>query len=121
MEKYVVNNGIIMNAHCIEIKVCCASCAHRLVSLLGERVCGQLRQHVASNEYCMRYELSEGMARAGCSGGQVKRKEYLDFCRKKWLDGLTMNRLTRHPVASRTSLADIRAEWEREHGSIYLF
>ena len=120
MKKNITTGGIVMNAHHIEIKVCCASCGYKQVSNAGVRMCRLLRERVPSSHFCADYELSRGMQNAGLRDGLVKRKEYLDFVRMTLLDELREVMAGQRLSSQRTTLDDLRSQWEKAHGSIYV-
>ena len=107
------------NEHGIRVMKCCRSCAHKdLTRALSLRSCGKLHKDVGPTEVCQHWAMSEQLKRAGRSQGRVKRKEYL-----MWLaaerDKEKLVSQMGQKVAGK-SIAQIRAEFEQEHGSIYL-
>lgn len=68
------------NQHGIEIKMCCASCQHKVCNHDGSRVCSKMRLKVEQQFCCKEWTLAEeSFSKAGRSGGKVKRREYLMF------------------------------------------
>ena len=59
------------NSRGCEIKPCCASCEHRVLTV-DDRLCGIDGTSVASGYCCSNWEMSEGMMNAGLGGGVVR-------------------------------------------------
>ena len=109
----------VMSVCHIRVRKCCASCAYKdLTRALSARYCTEHHKNVKPDDCCMMWQISEQLKKAGNALGKVKRYDYLMFA----LD-------IRHGEAEKEelgetfeprSIADIRKEFEQEHGSIYL-
>ena len=108
-----------MNAFGIVINKCCASCAFKdLTRAVSQRRCKKTGKSVSPSGYCKQWAMSRQLQMAGRSQGKVKRKEYrmhLVAVREEELQA-EQRGLKIKPK----SIAEIRAEFERKNGSIYL-
>ena len=96
------------NTHGISIAKCCASCKFNngVADKAGlRRLCQQGEGNVKPSDYCRTWTMKPELDNVGKGGGKVKKKAYIDFVN---------NNITRW------SLSDIRAEFEKKHGSIYM-
>lgn len=107
------------NSYGIEIEKCCASCRYKdLTRLMTARFCTEHQKRVKPRECCYEWALSEQLEAAGSAGGKVKRKAYLKFVLTSREDELTAEQLgIRFP---HKSIDQIREEFEKNHGPIYL-
>ena len=60
------------NNYRIEVKECCASCAHRDVMNDGTRVCRKMQLKVRQKFRCKLWQMSEGLKNAGKWRGVVR-------------------------------------------------
>lgn len=97
-----------INKHGIRIVKCCASCQHKDLHA-GNRVCLMTRSNIKGTYVCREWKVAEHLANAGKGDGKVKKKEYLQFV----MDN-------RNPRERLSNLAVHKAEFEKEHGSIYI-
>lgn len=96
------------NQNGIEIRECCASCAHKqLTRALSERYCNEKRGKVKPCGWCEHWKLSNQLENAGEGSGQVKRLDYLKYAQDVQLN---------EPKC----VEQMRKDFEQEHGSIYI-
>jgi len=108
-----------MNAFGIVINKCCASCAFKdLTRAVLQRRCKKTGKSVNTCGYCKQWEMSRQLQMAGRSQGQVKRKEYLMYLVAVREEELQAEQ--RGLKIKPKCIAEIRAEFERKNGSIYL-
>ena len=69
----------VKNEHFIRVNKMCASCFYKTVDFEGERICEMTQTKVEQRSRCRGWKMSDGMRRAGYSGGMVKRREYLMY------------------------------------------
>jgi hypothetical protein len=100
-------NKYFVNRHGIRIVKCCSSCENKHYDRGNQRVCVHLGCLVRKNGLCKDWKMSACYDYAGIGDGRVKKKAYLDFVGKQRKEGIT-------------DIAVIRAEFEKENGSIYL-
>lgn len=106
------------NAFGIEVKKCCASCAHKdLTRAVTKRYCTEHEQGVNPCNVCSLWRMSAQLKVAGMTSGRVKRKEYLTYLvsvREEEAiarqNGLTV---------TAKSIEQIKVGFEKEFGSIY--
>ncbi len=55
----------VSNAHGIKVKRMCASCQYRIVDINGDRFCALSQLKVGQRDVCRKWEMSEGMRKAG--------------------------------------------------------
>ena len=111
--------GMMKNSHGIEVRECCASCRYKdLTRLINSRFCTEHHKGVKPKHCCERWALSEQLEAAGSGRGKVKRKAYLRYVivvrEEEALAeqrGLKLVRMT---------IDQIRQEFEKNHGSIFL-
>lgn len=65
----------VKNEFHIKVKKCCASCALKEILNDGTRVCSQMQLKVDPAFKCKKWDMSEGLRKAGKSGGVVSLKE----------------------------------------------
>ena len=106
------------NCFGIEVTKCCASCAHKdLTRGVTLRRCIRHQKDVRADDVCNDWTVSVQLKMAGRSQGRVKRREYLMYLvATREEESLA---LQRGLTIEAKSIAQIRAEFEREHGSIY--
>ena len=93
------------------IKQCCASCAYKdLTRLMLSRYCSKRKKKVNPGDVCNKWTMSEQLQMAGSGKGRVKCMEYLN--------NALSNSLLDSP--QHKSIEQIRAEFEKEYGSIYI-
>ena len=108
------------NEHGVKVKMCCASCQKRKITSEEGRVCGLSGKPVSGCHRCKHWEMSRRLQNAGMSGGLVKSWSYLCYYRERWI-GQREDVIARRIKADEMlSTADIRKEFEQEHGSIYI-
>lgn len=108
-----------LNAFGIVINKCCASCAYKdLTREMLQRCCKKTGKKVNPCGYCKKWAMSHQLQMAGRAQGQVKRKEYLMYL-VAVREEETQAELKGIKIKPK-SIASIRAEFEQEHGSIYL-
>ena len=61
------------------VKVQCASCLHKLINNDGTRECSLMQILVKQHDCCQKWELMEGLDRAGLGRGVVKDKQHLIY------------------------------------------
>lgn len=110
MELVTNNNGI-------RFKVCCASCENRVLYVTCGR-CGLMKAKPKRkpDNQCTAYQFRQSLMDAGKEKGRIKNPDYFRFL-LEWRDRETMQRV---PVQNRASLLEIRSEYEKMYGSIYL-
>lgn len=108
-----------INAFGVSINKCCASCAFKdLTRAVSLRRCKVTGEEVTSSHTCGHWVMSEQLELAGRSQGAVKRREYLMSLVAEREDERLAEQLGLKIRPK--SIAQIRAEFEREHGSIYM-
>lgn len=107
------------NAFDVLINTCCASCAYKdLTRAVSARRCTKHGREVQALDLCGHWIMSEQLELAGRSQGAVKRREYLMSLVAEREDERLAEQLGLKIRPK--SIAQIRAEFEREHGSIYM-
>ena len=118
------------NTFGIRVNKLCASCAYKdLTRAVSLRRCTKHGEDVRPRDVCKCWAMSEQLQLAGRTQGRVKRKEYLMYLvavredeRLRVGDG-TSGMASAEQMGKRVkakSIAQVRAEFEREHGSIYI-
>ena len=121
------------NAFGIQVKKCCASCAHKQLNrTVSQRVCAKHNKEVRACEVCECWKMSDinkevracevcecwkmsDMLKSFCmSEGQIKRREYQLYLLK------IREREAEIDVEEEQSIEDIRKEFESQFGSIYI-
>lgn len=111
---------ITVNKYGISIVMRCASCA-RCASNGRVRICLASRGAVSPSHLCSDWKMSDACEAAGKGDGNVKKVEYLRHA----LDRLTLEDAAAEAAArhrmpyKRTSVDEIRKEYEKENGDIY--
>ena len=62
----------IRNMYGVKVKKCCASCAFRAYNPNGTRICGLDKEEVGPRFRCKKWQMSDGLTKAGRSGGTVR-------------------------------------------------
>ena len=62
----------VRNMYGVKVKKCCASCAFKDYNLDGIRICGLDKEEVAARFRCKRWEMTDGLKKAGRGGGTVR-------------------------------------------------
>lgn len=94
----------------IKIVKCCASCIHnRGADSEKARICDAGEGVVSLKSLCGQWDMKPYLDNAGMAGGQVKKKKYLYFLLNY-----------EHSEGVHKSIDDIRAEFAKKNGSIYL-
>ena len=62
----------VRNAHDVKVKRCCASCQHKCIEKDGTRVCAMMMLSVQQKFRCRKWQMSDGMKKAGRGGGVVR-------------------------------------------------
>lgn len=103
------DKSFIKNQHGTAIVMCCASCRFNKGisnSTKERRICGLDSDEVLPFQLCSQWEMNPVLNNAGNGDGRVKRKEYIKFVAEN---------------AGRYSIHEIREEFEKKHGSRFLF
>ena len=108
MEFVTNNNGI-------RFLICCASCENRVLEVTGSR-CGLVRAKPKPGKQCTAYRFRQSLMDAGKEKGRIKKPDYFRFLLER-RDRETTQRV---PLQNRASLLEIRSEYEKMYGSIYL-
>lgn len=98
---------LVRNNYGVAIVKCCASCRFKKMDA-RYRVCVKGEGLVASSWVCDKWEMSVNFQNAGKGNGSVKKGSYLQYCldcREKYKE---------------MPLLEIRAEYIKKNGSIYL-
>ncbi len=66
----------VRNAQGCKVKRCCASCQHKCIDINGNRICAETMENVDPRYRCKNWQMSDGLKKAGISGGVVRRLEY---------------------------------------------
>ena len=107
------------NVFRIVVKKCCASCTRKdLTRALSARWCEKHEKKVMACDYCNRWRMSRQLRMAGFARGKVKRIEYLRYlmAEREMESVAEQNGLT----IEMKSIEQIRVEFEKEYGSIYI-
>ena len=109
------------NRNGIEIRECCASCFFKELDSQKGRIClksgGRIKQK-SRRSRCESWEISEGLIHAGDSGGLVKRIDYLNYYRERYLQ--LLSDLIARQITEMMPTEEIRREYEANYGSIYI-
>ena len=107
------------NSHGIEVKKCCASCRFKdLTRLMTARFCTEHNKRVKPRECCYEWALSDQLEAAGSAGGKVKCKAYLKFVLEVREEESLADQRGLHIVHK--TIEQIRQEFEKNHGSIFV-
>ena len=107
------------NKHGVRINKCCASCCFKKSTrLLTQRHCTRHNKEVSPLGLCKEWKMSKLMKQLGSEQGQVKTREYLLFLTDVRIKEQELQGQRKKIVPK--SIAKIRAEFEKEHGSIYI-
>lgn len=106
------------NAIGIVVNQCCASCAFKELSrAVTLRHCAKTGEDVSPRGCCKLWTMSQQLKLAGRTQGRVKRKEYLMYLAAVREDEALAEQLGVKTTPK--SCSQLRAEFERKHGSIY--
>ena len=110
---------MVPNRFGIMVKKCCASCKHKCLNDYAQRNCELTKRKVMALQVCDDWQMSEQLELLGCEHGHVQRREYqLTLMEVRASDHLaTMSVLT---ITSK-SLEEIQKEFEKEHGTRFIF
>ncbi len=107
------------NTFGIQVNQCCASCTYKdLTRAVSLRRCTKHGEDVRPRDVCECWAMSEQLQLAGRTQGRVKRKEYLMYLVAVREEESQSEQMGLKIKAK--SIAQVRAEFEREHGSIYV-
>lgn len=107
------------NSHGIRMARCCMSCAYREeTELKTQRTCALDKVEHHRYHMCRDWEMNGSMQGVGTSGGRIKRREYLMYVLAIRLEEQLAEE--KQQLVTPKSVEEIRAEFEREHGSIYM-
>ena len=109
MQEFVTNNNGI------RFLICCASCENRVLEVTCSR-CGLARAKPKRGKQCTAYRFRQSLMYAGKDKGAIKKSDYFRFLLEK-RDREAMQCV---PLQNRASLLQIRSEYEKKYGSIYL-
>ena len=103
------------------IKVCCScgSCAHKdNTRVFGKRFCSKHNKEVAATDVCDDWLMNKPLKKVGASRGKVKSKDYLMYL----LDVRVKEAECEEngEEVEEKPIEQIRAEFEQEHGSIFM-
>lgn len=65
----------------VPIKVCCASCAFKVINGKEKRECKISKLSVSPHDLCSEWKMIEWLNNAGLGGGSIKKKQWLDYVR----------------------------------------
>ena len=116
-KKKVILQPFVANQQGIAVKRCCASCMKKKFGPEG-RMCVIRETKVKSGTVCSLWEMSTQCMVAGIARGKVKRKAYLDHLLSERNDEQLARDLGMRIMPK--SIDEIREEFEKEFGSIYI-
>lgn len=110
---------MVPNRFGIMVKKCCASCQHKCLNDYAQRNCELTKRKIMALQVCDDWQMSEQLELLGCEHGHVQRREYqLTLMEVRATEHLaTMRGLT---ITSK-SLEEIQKEFEKEHGTRFIF
>lgn len=109
----------VANGFHIVIRKSCRSCAHKeFTNAYSKRLCKEHNINVKPSHLCSLWKMSDQLKAVGNAVGRVKRKEYLDYYLSVRVDERMAEQLGLHITPK--SIQQIRDEFEKEHGSIYI-
>ena len=110
---------MVPNSFGIMVKKCCASCQHKCLNDYAQRNCELTKRNVKALQVCDDWQMSEQLELLGCEHGHVQRREYqLTLMEVRTTEHLaTMRGLT---ITSK-SLEEIQKEFEKEHGTRFIY
>lgn len=104
-----------LNIFGVRIKKCCASCVWKdATRLQTRRRCTKQRKDVSPGHCCKHWDLNRHMMEVRKSVGNIKRREYQLYLLKIREEEM------RSGTEAERSIEEIRAEFERLYGSIYI-
>ena len=114
-----MKHQVIRNLHGVEIKKCCASCRFKdLTRLMTARFCTEHHKSVKPKGCCKQWAISEQMEAAGSGRGKVKCRAYLRYVLEVRADESLADQLGIR--APHKTIDQIREEFEKNHGSIFV-
>ncbi len=116
----------VRNQQGIKVKKSCLSCREKVFGDTGCRICKMSQERVKTKTVCDQYVMSESLQQVGRRGAGIKKKPYLDYVLNIRLDeeeAVVREQCKpeecRKEVVSRT-IEQIRRDFEKQNGSIYL-
>lgn len=107
------------NKYGVKVSMCCASCDFKeSTRLLTQRHCTRLNKEVSPIGLCKKWKMSKLLKQLGSEQGQVKSREYLLYLTDVRIKEQELQGQGKKIVPK--NIAKIRAEFEKEHGSIYI-
>ena len=109
------------NKYGVKICMCCASCKHKQLDK-SLRICKKGEGQVPPSYLCPDWEMKEDFDNAGKGGGDIKRRDYLEYA----LERLSADEYEALVAAEkklpykRVTIFEIREEFKKIHGSIYV-
>ncbi len=110
----------VRNKHGIKVKKCCISCQYKTFDEKEGRYCDKMMIKVDKRFCCKLWEMAEHIKKVGDHKGRIKTKAYLNYVKKIRLDEMESIRLGIMKSEDSRTIADIRKEYFKKHGSIYL-
>ncbi len=107
------------NKHGIKVKRCCLSCQYKTYDEKEGRYCSKVMIKVDKRFYCKLWEMADDIYKVGDHTGRVKTKAYLKYVKNIRLDEMESIHLGILKPEDCRTIADIRKEYFKEHGSIY--
>jgi len=110
---------VTKNKYGIKVSMCCASCHFKeSTRLMTTRYCTKLNKDVSPLDVCEHWRMSKLLKQVGSAQGPVKRGEYLMYL--IYVRVKEQEMLDKGDKVVPKNIAEIRNEYEKEHGSIYL-
>lgn len=106
------------NGYGVEIVMCCASCAHKEYDTDKTRICTNGEGMTRPSSFCTRWQMKSGLDKAGKGGGGVKTPQYLRYVLDRQFQERQL--IESGKMLQRTSLEEIRREYVKEHGPIFI-
>lgn len=107
------------NKYGVKINKCCASCRFKETTrMMTTRHCKKLDKEVSQLDMCECWKMSKLLRELGSARGPVKRREYLLYLTDVRVK--EQEKLDKGEKVVPKSIAEIRMDYEKEHGSIYL-
>lgn len=103
----------ITNKFGIQIVQCCASCVNNIGASGSEytRICNAGEGIVKPSSWCGQWKMRQELDNAGLGGGEIKKRQYLEFFK---------NYEQPEDIDKKKTRAEIRKEYEDKYGSIYI-
>lgn len=110
---------VTKNKYGIKVSMCCASCHFKeSTRLMTTRHCMKLNKEVTPLGVCEHWRMNKQLNQVGSTQGQIKRREYLMYL--IYVRVKEQEMLDKGDKVVPKNIAEIRKEYEKEHGSIYL-